>query len=249
MSGTYRTDDGNVGRGSWTAALALVVSIVALVVAACSTVPIDENASAAEGVPDDLFDTTTTTTVDTVPEETGFDLVVYFVNVEDQLVEVVRPSEDRPNAQNVLDGLAAQPTPEEIELAEEGITTRLLPDMNPTQGEFTGEGLLFVEIEGPQLREASTNNFVRVRNVYRQIVCSLVELNAEVLAVALVDPEGPILFTAEDGTIIEGGVTPEALNECKTAADIAAEVAAEVEEEAGETGDGDGDGGTTTTGG
>jgi hypothetical protein len=208
-----------------------VALAVCLFGAGCS-ISADETARPVDDAPTDLLNPTTTTAPSPEVGDT-YDLVLMFVNSSDRRVPVLRPQETPPTVQNVLDGLASQPTVEEQAAhTDNPITTRLLQSMAPTSS-GVDNGVLRVTVEGPELREFATDTPESLALIYGQIVCSVVELEeAEVSLVEIFDTEGRIDALPDGGPVapIEGPVGPVDYNNCATAAEIA-EAEADVETE------------------
>ncbi|MEL7156596.1 MAG: hypothetical protein AAFN30_08355 [Actinomycetota bacterium] len=205
-----------------------------LLLAACS-VPTDERARAIDDAPAEVLEGTTTTVEEISEDEVEFVVKLFFYNEQNQLLVVDRPSDEQPLLDDVLLSLVAN-TPEEQDQYP-GINTRLLATPPPLRvfELNTDEGVLTVLDEGNQYRGFETTNPERVQRVFSQVVCTMTEVRSDISAVRIIDGEGDIrVQSTQDGAVIEGPVSREAVNECKTAEQLAAEAAEEAEAADGE---------------
>ena len=217
--------------------LVALLAVLAVVAASCA-IGTDTAARPVDDAPEDLLDPTTTTAAPEPDEDDAFELVLMFVNSSGRRVPVMRTQDTSPTVQDVLDGLAGQPTEEEqAQHPENPITSWLLPAMAPTAAEVTN-GVLRVNVAGGELRAIAQETPDVLTLVYGQIVCSVVGLEQpDVALVEVFDTDGRINALPErEVAPIEGPVGPEQYSDCATAAQIA-QAEADAEEDT-----------TTTTG-
>jgi hypothetical protein len=207
--------------------LALLPALAATVIG-CSTIPLQEEAQGVEDVPPDFLETTTTTVEETVPEDSGYTLALYFLNADNQLVRVERDRTEPATVQEAIDSLAQTPLDEEKE-ANPGIEPRLLVGLEPLADPRTESGTIPIRVAGDDLRLATQENNDLVFRIYRQIICTLVALDETITSVQINDATGIIRVQTQDGSVVEGPVTPDNVDGCKTAAELAAEAAEEGE--------------------
>jgi hypothetical protein len=219
-----------------TGRLVSLVLTACLIGAGCS-ISAHSSATPVDDAPDDLLNPITTAPPQPDEDDT-YQLVLMFVNSSGRRVRVVRTQESEPTVQNVLDGLANQPTESErAEHTDNPITSPLLPSMIPTDT-GTESGVLRVGVEGPELREIATETPDALTLIYGQIVCSVVELEESGIDfVEVFDAEGRIDALPDGGPVtpIDRPVGPEQYNNCATASEIAL---AEAEESTTESTDG-----------
>jgi hypothetical protein len=203
-------------------ALALVATVFG---AGCRTIPLEDEAQVVDDVPADFLETTVVTAEESVPDEdSGFTLALYFLDADNQLVRVERDRTEPATTQEAVTLLAQPPTDAETE-ANPGIETRLLVGLEPQVGAKTEGGTIPIQVAGEELRLSTEETPERVFQVYRQIVCTLVAMDETILAVQINDGKGTIRVQTQDGSVVEGPVTPDNVDGCKTAAELAAEAA------------------------
>lgn len=223
-------------RAAATAAVAVLVS------GACS-VGTYEQARPVDDAPEELLAPATTESIPEQPaEEDDFTLTLMFIDSDERRVPVVRSQDQRPSEQDVLDGLAVQPSEEEqAEHPDNPISTRLFSSLNPVSQGVTG-GELRVMTAGEELRTANPE---RVRTIYGQIVCSMAELEPanRVESVLLLDATGAIDAPTENASVLDPNqaARPEDYSDCATAdemavADAEATIEADAEEEPSDDG-------------
>jgi len=215
---------------------------LAICLAGCG-ISTDEDARAVPDLDQNLFDVATTSTTEEVVETPRYELQLYFVNDDNTLVEVVRPRETRASIQETLELLTAPPS--EAELADnpgvQGIVdTRLPGGLEPQAGVVSELGVLPVHVSN-EIGLAVSENPDRVREIYSQIICTVVALEPRILGVQISDDTGPILVSIE-GEVIERPVTTADVDDCRTGLQKANEVAEAVNEGEGED-EGEGEGG------
>lgn len=173
---------------------AALLAMVAAVLAGACGVPTDSEARSLGTAPFDLLSTTTSSAqATTVPPEEGFEITLYWVNPDDQIV----PGETfglpgEPSFQQVIDLLVAGPPGSgsgpsgSTSPAEPGLRTYVTEALNPgddENGGQTGTGPLVTRAEGGRLdllvddrfRDESQATPTRFRLAIAQVVCTVTQ--------------------------------------------------------------------------
>ncbi len=222
------------------------VAVTLTLAASGCAIPTDENARPVDDVPADLFATTTTVVEAVEPDESEFTMTLFFYNDQQQLVLVRRPVEETPVLGEVLAALSGL-TEEELE-EQPGLRTTLLSDSPLTVTEIDRTArVLTVSAGDTRYRELLVTESDRLQRIFGQVVCTMTAASGDVDRIRLVDPEGTIgVQNSQDGTVLEGPVGPQNVNDCLTAADLAAETLEAAEGEAETDGGQDPDGADQT---
>ena len=233
MTERVRTDRRRPWPSRAVGSRARVALVTLAVVSGACSVATHEEAQPVEDAPEDLLVPPSTQAPLEDEPTTEVELVLYYTNAEGQLVRVTRMRQTTPTNQEVLDALVTNP---EAEPDAELVASTQFPANIVTTAQPVENGTLTVVVEGgdPLMRVLIEENPPRVRQIYSQLVCTMVRgiPDSSIARVLLADAEGPIQVSiTTEGEPYVGPVEPAQLNDCKTAADLAQEAAEETADE------------------